>query len=64
MMHEPGSAGWSEATLEWHTQPVLSAVRDIADLFVGEDPRHVDHIWQLMRDNTSGMETGFSERLR
>jgi galactonate dehydratase len=45
---EPGLVGWGEATLEWHTHSVLGAVRDIAELVVGEDPRRIEHIWQMM----------------
>ncbi|MCA8993324.1 MAG: galactonate dehydratase [Planctomycetaceae bacterium] len=45
---QPGLFGWGEATLEWHTRSVVSAVEDIAELVVGEDPRRVEHLWQMM----------------
>jgi galactonate dehydratase len=40
--------GWGEATLEWHTRAVVGAVQDLAELVVGEDPRRVEHLWQMM----------------
>lgn len=45
---EPGLIGWGEATLEWHTEAVVGAIRDLSDLLVGEDPRRVEHLWQSM----------------
>src|SRR5690606_34086921 len=45
---QPGLWGWGEATLEWHTRSVVGAIDDIAQLIVGEDPRRIEHIWQMM----------------
>lgn len=45
---EPGLVGWGEATLEWKTQAVVGAVRDLAPLVVGQDPLRIEHLWQLM----------------
>lgn len=45
---EPGLYGWGEATLEWHTRSVVGAIADIAELIVGEDPRRIEHLWQMM----------------
>ncbi|MCA9101377.1 MAG: D-galactonate dehydratase [Planctomycetales bacterium] len=45
---QPGLYGWGEATLEWHTRAVVGAVEDLAQLVVGEDPRRVEHLWQMM----------------
>ncbi|REJ95269.1 MAG: mandelate racemase/muconate lactonizing enzyme family protein [Planctomycetota bacterium] len=45
---QPGLYGWGEATLEWHTRSVVAAVEDIAPLIVGEDPRRIEHLWQMM----------------
>ena len=45
---QPGLYGWGEATLEWHTRSVVAAVEDIAPLIVGEDPRRIEHLWQVM----------------
>ena len=45
---QPGLYGWGEATLEWHTRAVVGAVEDLAELIVGEDPRRIEHVWQMM----------------
>lgn len=45
---QPGLHGWGEATLEWHTRAVVGAVQDLAELIVGEDPRRIEHLWQMM----------------
>lgn len=45
---QPGLIGWGEATLEWHTRSVVGAVEDLAQLLIGEDPRRVEHLWQIM----------------
>jgi galactonate dehydratase len=45
---EPELYGWGEATLEWHTDAVVGAVKDIETLLVGEDPTRVEHLWQMM----------------
>jgi galactonate dehydratase len=45
---QPGLVGWGEATLEWHTRSVVGALEDIATLVVGEDPRRIEHLWQMM----------------
>lgn len=45
---QPGLYGWGEATLEWHTRAVMGAIDDLAELVVGEDPRRIEHLWQMM----------------
>jgi len=45
---QPGLVGWGEATLEWHTRAVVGALEDIAVLLVGQDPRRIEHLWQMM----------------
>jgi galactonate dehydratase len=45
---QPGLFGWGEATLEWHTRGVVGAVEDIAPLLIGEDPRRIEYLWQMM----------------
>lgn len=45
---QPGLWGWGEATLEWHTRAVVGAVEDIAQLLIGEDPRRIEYLWQMM----------------
>jgi galactonate dehydratase len=45
---DEGLVGWGEATVEWKTRAVVGAVEDFAVLLVGEDPRRVEHLWQMM----------------
>ncbi|SUJ25737.1 D-galactonate dehydratase [Sphingobacterium spiritivorum] len=45
---QPGLWGWGEATLEWHTKSVVGAIEDISQLLIGEDPRRIEHLWQMM----------------
>ncbi len=45
---EPGLYGWGEATLEWKTKGVAGAVEDLSVLLIGQDPRRVEHLWQVM----------------
>lgn len=45
---QPGLWGWGEATLEWHTRAVVGAVEDLSQLLIGEDPRRIEHLWQMM----------------
>ncbi|MCL4851838.1 MAG: galactonate dehydratase [Bryobacteraceae bacterium] len=44
----PGLYGWGEATLEWKTRSVVGAIEDLAVLLVGQDPRRIEHCWQIM----------------
>lgn len=45
---QPGLVGWGEATLEWHTRSVVGAIEDLCPLLIGEDPRRIEHLWQMM----------------
>ncbi len=45
---QPGLYGWGEATLEWHTRGVVGSIEDLAELIVGEDPRRIEYLWQMM----------------
>lgn len=45
---QPGLYGWGEATLEWHSQSVVGAIKDIETLLIGEDPRRIEFLWQMM----------------
>ena len=45
---QPGLVGLGEATLEFQTQAVTGAVADLAPLILGEDPRDIEHIWQVL----------------
>ena len=46
---QPGLYGWGEATLEWKAKAVTGAVEDLAVLLIGQDPRRVEHLWQVMQ---------------
>jgi galactonate dehydratase len=45
---QPGLIGWGEATLEWHTRSIVGALEDLATLLIGEDPRRIEYLWQMM----------------
>jgi galactonate dehydratase len=45
---EPGLCGWGEATLEWKTNGVVGAIKDLGTLLIGQDPLRVEHLWQTM----------------
>ena len=45
---QDGLWGWGEATLEWHTRSIVGAIEDLSTLLIGEDPRRVEHLWQMM----------------
>jgi galactonate dehydratase len=45
---QPGLYGLGEATLEFQTQAVTGAVADLSPLILGEDPRNIEHIWQVL----------------
>ena len=45
---QPGLYGWGEATLEWKTKAVVGAIEDLSRLLIGQDPRRLEHCWQIM----------------
>jgi galactonate dehydratase len=45
---QPGLWGWGEATLEWHTRAVVGAIQDLEPLLIGQDPRRIEYLWQMM----------------
>ncbi|MBM1218672.1 galactonate dehydratase [Ponticoccus sp. SC2-23] len=45
---QPGLTGLGEATLEFQTRAVVGAIEDLASLIIGEDPRNIEHIWQVL----------------
>jgi galactonate dehydratase len=45
---QPGLYGWGEATLEWKTKGVVGSIEDLSVLLIGQDPRRIEHIWQMM----------------
>lgn len=45
---QPGLHGWGEATLEWKTKSVVSAIEDLSTFVIGEDPMRAEHIFRKM----------------
>jgi galactonate dehydratase len=45
---EPGLYGLGEATVEFQTRAVVGAVEDLAPLIIGQDPRDIERLWQIM----------------
>jgi galactonate dehydratase len=45
---QPGLIGWGEASLEGKPRAVTGCIEDFEPMIVGEDPRRVEHIWQIM----------------
>jgi len=46
---EPGLHGWGEATLEWKTQAVVGAIKDLTPLVIGRDPRDIEQAVRAMK---------------
>ena len=42
-----GAVGWGEASLEGYGEAVIGALEALKDRLLGEDPRRIEHIWQL-----------------
>jgi galactonate dehydratase len=49
---EPGLYGWGEATLEWKTRSVVSAVEDLKPLLIGKDPRDTTMLTEIMNKHS------------
>ncbi|MCC7024968.1 MAG: galactonate dehydratase [Thermomicrobiales bacterium] len=45
---DEGITGWGEASLEWKTRGVAGCIDDLAPLILGEDPRRIEHLYQVM----------------
>ncbi len=45
---QPGLYGWGEGTLEWKTRGVVGTVEDMAPIVVGQDPRDITRIVELL----------------
>lgn len=48
MTNQDGLVGWGEASLNWKTQAVTGAIRDLEPVVIGEDPRNIERILELM----------------
>ncbi len=45
---DEGLTGWGEASLEWKTRAIAGAVADLEPLVLGQDPRRIEHLYQIM----------------
>jgi galactonate dehydratase len=45
---QPGLYGWGEGTLEWKTRGVVGTIDDLAPIVVGQDPRDITRIVELL----------------
>ncbi len=43
-----GLWGWGEGSLEWKPNAVAGAITDMFQLVKGQDPRRVEHVWQIL----------------
>lgn len=46
---QPGLYGWGEATLEWKTQAVVGALKDLEPLILGQDPRQINQLVRKLK---------------
>lgn len=45
---QPGLIGWGEASLEGKPRAVAGCLEDMAPMILGEDPRRVEYLWQIL----------------
>ena len=45
---QPGLIGWGEASLEGKPRAVAGCIADIEPMIIGEDPRSIEYIWQIL----------------
>ena len=45
---DDGNVGWGEPILEGRAATVAAAIDDLADLLIGQDPTHIERLWQVM----------------
>jgi galactonate dehydratase len=45
---DAGVAGWGEATLEGRSETVRTAVRELSEIIIGQDPARIEDHWQTM----------------
>ena len=46
---QDGLYGWGEASLNWKTKTVVSAVDDLSRMVVGKDPRDIEYCLECMK---------------
>ena len=45
---DAGLIGWGEATVEFKTQAIVGAIADLEPMLIGQDPRNIEHCYQIM----------------
>lgn len=45
---DEGLVGWGEPIVEGRAETVASAIKEIAELLIGEDPLRIEHHWQTL----------------
>jgi galactonate dehydratase len=45
---QPGLVGWGEATVEGKPRALLGCTEDMAPMIIGQDPRRIEHCWQIL----------------
>ncbi len=45
---QPGLIGWGEASLETKPRAVAGCIEDMGPMILDQDPRNVEHCWQIM----------------
>ena len=45
---QPGLCGLGEASLEFQAKAVAGALEDLGQLIIGEDPRNIEFLWQML----------------
>lgn len=48
---DEGVSGWGEPVLEGHAETLAAACQELADFLVGQDPRRIEDIWQMIYRN-------------
>ncbi|MEA2528393.1 MAG: galactonate dehydratase, partial [Thermomicrobiales bacterium] len=45
---DEGITGTGEGTLEGRARTIVAAVEELKDYILGQDPRRIEHLWQIM----------------
>jgi galactonate dehydratase len=52
MSTDEGVTGWGEAIVEGRSRTVAMAVKELEPHLIGQDPRRIEHLWQVMYRGT------------
>ena len=50
--NQDGLYGWGEASLNWKTRAVTGCVKDLEPLLLGQDPRDIEQILQILNKHS------------